>query len=331
VHADARAVTVARRRSFNGATMSVVRQLSVGRPHDRPGSEAFMKVFLRVAALTVAAGVLAACQSLTGAEIDASVVRQVTFGQPDGDGHPHVVALLYQPAGSSGFFSCSGTLLSPTLVLTAGHCTASGGQPNAATWVRNDPVIDPASEIPAYGGDVAAWLADLWTTGTAIPHPSYDDFAGFPNTFDVGVVTLDAPMQVATYGALPDPGLLDGLVARPGPRQRRFTVVGYGMQGLIPAFLKDDWERYAGDTTLINLNSDLTGDSHSAGFTSNPGLGNGSGGSCFGDSGGPLFWQDTNVIGAVVSFGITPCIGVDYQFRMDTATALDFVGGYLQE
>ncbi len=57
--------------------------------------------------------------------------------------------------------------------------------------------------------------------------------------------------------------------------------------------------------------------------------GNGSGGSCFGDSGGPVFRKGTNTIGAIVSWGITPCIGVDYQFRMDTANALDFVEAYL--
>ena len=50
----------------------------------------------------------------------------------------------------------------------------------------------------------------------------------------------------------------------------------------------------------------------------------------FGDSGGPLFHGDTNLVGAIVSWGKTPCIGVDYQFRMDTAAALDFVNAYLQ-
>jgi len=68
----------------------------------------------------------------------------------------------------------------------------------------------------------------------------------------------------------------------------------------------------------------------SAKFTNNPGGGNGSGGTCFGDSGGPVFYGDTRTIGAIVSWGITPCIGVDHQFRMDTATALDFVEGYLK-
>jgi len=80
----------------------------------------------------------------------------------------------------------------------------------------------------------------------------------------------------------------------------------------------------------IEVNSTSNGDQQSAKFTNNPGGGNGSGGTCFGDSGGPLFHGDSNVVGAVVSWGITPCIGVDYQFRVDTPTALDFLSQFLE-
>ena len=50
--------------------------------------------------------------------------------------------------------------------------------------------------------------------------------------------------------------------------------------------------------------------------------GNNGGGTCYGDSGGPIFYRTGNVIGAVTSFGYTPCIGVDYQYRIDTPVAL---------
>jgi secreted trypsin-like serine protease len=76
---------------------------------------------------------------------------------------------------------------------------------------------------------------------------------------------------------------------------------------------------------LIEINSYFNGPGSSAKFTNNPGRGNGKGGTCFGDSGGPIFYQNTPIIGAIVSFGITPCIGVDYQYRIDTPTALDFI------
>jgi hypothetical protein len=111
---------------------------------------------------------------------------------------------------------------------------------------------------------------------------------------------------------------------------RWFTVVGYGMQGVLKPFYGDAYERYAGTVALLELTGKLNGDQQSAKFSNNPGGGNGSGGSCFGDSGGPLFYGSTNIIGAVVSWGNTPCIGVDYQFRLDTPVAQNFVQQYLR-
>ena len=47
----------------------------------------------------------------------------ITYGVPDGQGHPEVGALLAQQAFSDGTWEeCSGTLISPTVFLTAEHC-----------------------------------------------------------------------------------------------------------------------------------------------------------------------------------------------------------------
>ncbi len=73
--------------------------------------------------------------------------------------------------------------------------------------------------------------------------------------------------------------------------------------------------------------STYDGDQASAKFTNDPG--STTGGSCYGDSGGPIFYGNSNVVSAVVSWGITPCIGVDYQFRLDTPTAQTFVKSFL--
>jgi hypothetical protein len=281
----------------------------------------------RIVPLVVGAALaltLAACSSVTP---EASITPQVTFGQPDiDDDYAHVVTLLFVQNGM-GYYSCTGTLLSPTVVLTAGHCVEGGGEKNEVTYVRN--TRDALAGFANYGS-TQDWLDAEWVLADdVIPHPDYADYADFPFTYDVGLVILPdtgAFDGLSTYGELAQEGLLDD-VKGGKPKDRQFTVVGYGMQGVVPAFYSDEYERYYGTTTLINVNSAYTGDGMTAVFTNNPGKGNGEGGSCYGDSGGPLFYKDTNQIAAIVSFGITPCIGPDFQFRMDTEAAQDFVFG----
>ncbi len=253
----------------------------------------------------------------------AVAVHAVTWGEPDGHNHPHVGTILF--LASDGYlYSCSGTLLSPTTMVTAGHCTSTNGVPNIYTWVSFEPNITfPAGPI------TKAYLDKNWIQADAIPHPQYNDFAQFPNTYDVGVVLLKKAVRLNAYGVLPPLGLLD-LVAAQRARDRLFTVVGCGMQGVLKPFYGDDWERYAGTVQLLEVNSRNNGDQASAKFSNNPGGGNGSGGSCYGDSGGPVFYGTSNVVTAVVSWGITPCIGVDYQFRLDTPVSQDFVKGFLR-
>ncbi len=128
---------------------------------------------------------------------------------------------------------------------------------------------------------------------------------------------------------MPDEDLLADILAEAGNSTNVFTAVGYGVQGVINPFAGDDFARYNGTVRLIELTSFFNGPGQSAKFTNNPGNGNGSGGTCFGDSGGPIY-QDTPIVTAVVSFGVTPCIGVDFQFRIDTSTALDFIDEHVK-
>jgi hypothetical protein len=214
----------------------------------------------------------------------SGAAHAITFGQPDGNEHPHVGTLLFVQNGE-GFFSCTGTLISPTVMVTAGHCVEGGGVENSVTYV--------------------------------------DDFAAFPDTFDVGLVILSEPVIAPVYGVLPSEGLLQQVLAQKGNKNNWWTAVGYGSQGILNPFESDDYSRYQTIARLIELNSTTNGPGSSAKFTNNPG--GGKGGTCFGESGGPVFYQDTPIIGAIVSFGNTPCIGVDYQFRLDTDTALDFI------
>ena len=249
--------------------------------------------------------------------------QAITFGELDGNRHPYVGTLLFVQDGE-GYYSCTGTLISPTVMLTAGHCVEGNGKPNDVTYVRFD--ADALEGLDA-APTLQAWLDQKWIKAkTVVAHPQYEDYAQFPDNYDVGVVILPKAVKMPTYGALPPLGLLDQVLAADGAGNR-WTAVGYGSQGVLKPFAGDDYRRYQASQRLIELVSTFNGDSSNAKFSNNPG--NNGGGTCYGDSGGPIFHRTGNVIGAVTSFGYTPCIGVDYQYRIDTPSAQDFIRTYL--
>jgi hypothetical protein len=253
-------------------------------------------------------------------------VSAITFGEIDNGEHPYVALVYFETP--SGIYRCTGTLMSPTVVLTAGHCTSEAGVVNTRTWVTFDEVVNIPSDVLQLPDDeFGDWLdtQSNFVSGQAIPHPLYNDYAEFPSTYDIGVVILSEPVIMDTYGALPDENFLVQFTSGQGHRANTFEAVGYGRQGYIKPFAQADRVRYKGDVRLIELNS-TSNAGLSAKFANNPGQG---GGTCFGDSGGPIFYDDTNVVVAITSWGITPCIGVDYQFRIDTAFALAFLDTYL--
>jgi secreted trypsin-like serine protease len=247
-------------------------------------------------------------------------VAAVQFGEMDGDDHPHVGLLVFDVDGSPAW-RCSGTLLSRTVMVTAGHCTygTSGGR----VWFE----ADVESGIPEngypFGGGTSIEFKEIHT------HPQYVDGAFY--LFDVGVVILKKPApRLSTYGTLADVGLLDELATKRGKQDRSFTVVGYGLQSVVPT-LQADRVRYRADVQLIDVNGTAgIPAGTSASFTNNPGGGNGEGGTCFGDSGGPIFYQDSNVIAAITSYGLNNnCAGTGGGYRVDTVDDQAFINSFL--
>lgn len=271
--------------------------------------------------------VLSACGSLPPTPNEVTLQPQITWGQPDAGEHPYVGTLLFVQQGE-GYYSCSGTLLSPTVMLTAGHCVEGGGEENTVTYVS---FAERPLETRANYPTTAAWLAAEWILATdVVPHPLYNDFAAFPNTYDIGVVLLSRPVTMATYGQLPPLNYFE-TTRQAQLKAQVFEPVGYGAQAWKPATsnkrIPDEYARYKATQRFIGVGSSISG-SQSVQFTNNPGRGGG--GTCYGDSGGPVFLNNSNQLVALTSFGIVAnCKGNDFAFRLDTQVAQDFLSEFL--
>jgi hypothetical protein len=166
--------------------------------------------------------------------------------------------------------------------------------------------------------------------GTPYTHPGFNNFADFPNTSDVGIVVLDEPVKMKKYGALPDadPSVLNALATQRGLQDRLFTIVGYGLQAVVPSLMADR-VRYHGTPWLIEINSANTG-GWNIHLSANPGDDH-QGGACFGDSGGPALIGSSNVVAGVGSFVLNQnCVGAGYYYRVDNTYAQDFIRSFLQ-
>jgi hypothetical protein len=276
-----------------------------------------------------------------------SPAAAITYGEPDAGEHPYVGFMIYYVPAESAWYSCSGTLVDANTFLTAGHCTYDIGVKGKDTpgtsggtdvWVTfND--TDVLAGWPAradYADEQSLYLArSKWldanksfVKGTAIPHPAYDEFAAFPVTYDVGVVELSTNVRMKTYGVIAPLGTVDELVASKGPNDALVESVGYGIQSVQPN-PQDDSTRYKSTSRIVEITGNMSagGNLHTL---NNPSQVGGVGGTCSGDSGGPVFVNNTNVILAVVSYGFSgTCHGADYSWRVDTTASQDFLRKYV--
>lgn len=241
--------------------------------------------------------------------------QAVTDGDLDGDGHPIVGLMVALDETGNPLFRCSGTLLSPRVYLTAGHCTY--GADRVTIWFD----ADVESGIPDNG-----YPFEGQVSGTPYTHPDYDDDLFY--LADVGVVVLDEDDAVegAEYASLPEIDELDDMKTRRGNQDTSFTAVGYGLQEVNPVFVEAERVRMVATPSLVQINTPgLTGD-----FSLLLSNNHATGGTCFGDSGGPNFVSDSLVVGGVTSFGMNGnCAGSGGVYRMDRAVANDWVQTFL--
>jgi len=260
----------------------------------------------------------------------------ITNGEPDAGRHPYVGLLVFDVAPGEPGWRCSGALIAPSVVLTAGHCT--DGAVAARVWFAEDVTYDAVPfPLYPYGGPGSGAIE-----GTPYLNPEYDSpdnpyggGNGLPafSYRDVGIVVLNEPVYMDEYAALPSAGLVDTL-----KNKAPVDVVGYGVQyqAQVPGNQLPQpppYYRWAGPRVRLYAPSEKVSGKfvHSAEYMRlalNPG--GDSGGTCFGDSGGPDLKGGTNIVLAVNSYVTNiNCSGVGYSARVDIPEVLAWINSFI--
>lgn len=221
-------------------------------------------------------------------------------GQPDEDQHPNVGALVAAAPYSDGtWLYCTGTLISPTVFLTAAHC-------------------DEGSSRVTVTFDSAYQAGDKTYSGTWYADPLYGHDQS--DTHDIAVVVFDRPIKGITPAKLPAAGSLSNVSA-----SQQFTSVGYGAYGVTNEpgghqYLYND-VRMVATGTLNSINPTWLR------ISMNPATGNG--GTCYGDSGGPNFLGTTDIVAATTITGDAICRSTNATYRLDTPSARGFLAQFV--
>jgi secreted trypsin-like serine protease len=242
----------------------------------------------------------------------AGAAFAITYGQPDGNRHPNVGAMIRLRSDGQFRILCSGSLIAPRVFLTASHCTRFlEDQGISDVWVTFDSKFTQSSKL---------------IHGTMHSNPLYNQSQS--DTGDIAVITLDK--EVATEPVqLPPAGLLDQMKASGTLNRTLFTSVGYGVQepqpgpgGIINPFPMERWysvgEFNALNPTWLRIaQTQATGD----------------GGTCSGDSGGPQFLgagaTETTTQVSITITGDVFCFATNVAYRLDTPSARTFLSQFV--
>jgi Trypsin len=252
---------------------------------------------------------IAALAAVAAAAVVAGGALAITYGQLDADRHPEVGGLVItSPEGM--VLNCSGTLISPTVFLTAAHCDSG----SASVSVTFDSQVTSRSKL---------------YPGTLYADPLFG--GGQTDLHDIAVVVFPKPITGVTPAELPAAGLLDAMkAAKTLANSTKFTTVGYGGQERSFAdqgrwFIAYRGAREYAESSFNSLNKAYM---H---LSQNPS--HGDGGTCYGDSGGPNFLgagaAESRTIAAITITGDVPCVSTAVVYRLDTESARAFLGQFV--
>jgi MYXO-CTERM domain-containing protein len=235
-----------------------------------------MALLLRsVLTLALALALLAGCAKDPGFTLTR---RPIINGEID-ETHTSVVALV-----SMGQQFCTGTVIAPRAILTAGHCVQESGIPPYAMQVFFGTTVGEA------GSKVRVTAATV--------HPQYYVADTGAPMFDVAVLTLadDAPVPPMAWQRT----ALDGSVVG-----ETVTMVGYGVTNAQTQ--TGNGTRRVVDEVITDMDEDFIY------------YGGGTSGTCQGDSGGPTFRHRGSdlVLIAVTSWGDASCVLEGGNTRVD--------------
>jgi hypothetical protein len=265
--------------------------------------------------------------TIAGAAIPASAI---TGGEPDGNRHPNVGLILAYQGGVR--VRCSATLISPTVLLTAGHCAAGTSGSTLVTFDSAITALPPAPFPAAADPDAGFTPAEItdasYLSGAAIAHPAYSPVADLNSLTDVGVIVLHQPARGISPAQLAPSKFLNEF-APPRLSSTMFTVVGYGTE--VRKSDSGPQQPQAMNFPLLRRYTTSPGQKLTPRIlqlNSNPHDTRGGGGTCLGDSGGPVFLGQSVV--AVSSYGLTAnCRYVAGYQRVDISDVQDWLDSVL--
>ena len=253
----------------------------------------------------------------------------VTGGELDGNAHPNVALIAFYDG--TGRTRCSATLVSPTILVTAAHCTDGTVGKTAVTFktlVDDAPPADlPGATDPTVGYTAAELAAAGYLSGTAHTHPGYSHFTDKKNWNDVGVVVLDSPVTDIRPATIAPTRYLDGLAPN-ALHTTLFTAVGYGTE--ITQAGPGPHRPTPQDYPIVRRYVEVPGQQLTSqvlqvnGNDKDP---RGTGGTCYGDSGGPAFLDGYQV--TVTSYGLgSVCRYLDGFQRLDIPVVQDWLATF---